>query len=298
VSTNSQEHQGASRAEIPSGVQYVEDKIRSTVEAANVPISFYARFVDQNESPVSEVRAVLSTRRWLQPATGQGKAAFEKAELLSDKDGLIVFEGGSGDSLAIETIQREGYVVSTRAPRGFGFSGPEFYNADRSQPVIIRLWKLGDSANLVTQDRDIRIPYDGTPVVFDLLTGQKVTSLGASGDLRVTLVREPLTIPLGHRERFSWRAEIEAINGGVIQSDDEFMYAAPASGYEPRMEINMPQNATNWTSTYGVSFYAKTRGGSAYSRVRFEFRVNSDKPQTGFTITSATNPNGSRNLQP
>jgi hypothetical protein len=76
------------------------------------------------------------------------------------------------------------------------------------------------------------------------------------------------------------------------------MYVAPDVGYQPQVAIDMPLTATNWTKIYDLSFFAKTRGGKLYSRVKLQFRVDSSKPLTGFVITSATNPNGSRNLQP
>ena len=79
------------------------------------------------------------------------------------------------------------------------------------------------------------------------------------------------------------------------------MYVAPADGYQPSEEFKLicQTDATNWANIYDISFYAKnTEVGIIYSRVKFEFRVDSSKPQTGFTITSSANPSGSRNLQP
>jgi hypothetical protein len=75
-------------------------------------------------------------------------------------------------------------------------------------------------------------------------------------------------------------------------------HEAPKEGYQPSVQIDMPTDATNWANIYDVTFFAKTRGGNVYSRVKMQFRVDSPKPQTGFTITSTANPSGSRNLQP
>jgi hypothetical protein len=211
----------------------------------------------------------------------------------SDADGRFEISGETGDGFDVKSVQKTGYELSQKTANHFSPSSGSFEN-----PVIFKMWKKGESAQLVSQDKDMRIPYDGTPVIFDLLTGQKNVGGSATGDLRVALTRNPLNIPLGYKKTFEWHATIEAIDGGLIRSDDEFMYVVPADGYQPRIQIDMPADAANWVNIYDISFYAKTRGGNVYSQVKFEFRVDSSKPQTGFTIISTANPNGSRNLQP
>jgi hypothetical protein len=270
------------------------NEIVQSIEAKNSPISFFGKIVDQDENPVSGAKVSSTIRQWYvkSPVTLAYGAHFIPVETESDSNGRFEISGKSGDGFGVGIV-KDGYQLSPKAPRGFGPTAGSFEN-----PIIFKMWKMGDSATLISQDKDTRIPYDGTPVVFDLLTGQKNTGDSATGDLLVTLTRNPLNIPSGYRNEFEWHATIEAIEGGLIQSDDEFMYSAPETGYQPRIQIDMPASATNWANIYNISFFAKTRGGSVYSRVKFVFRVDSPKPQTGFTITSSANPSGSRNLQP
>ena len=201
--------------------------------------------------------------------------------------------GETGESIYVESIQKDGYELSPNFSHNYGPSSGSFEN-----PVIIKMWRKGASEQLLSQGGDTHIPYDGTPVVFDLLTGRKNAGDSTVGDLRVTFIRNPLNIPSNYRNAFEWHATIEAIDGGLVQSDDEFMYAAPEEGYQPLIKIDMPTDSTNWKNIYDISFYAKTRGGKVYSRVKFEFRVDYPDSQTGFTFSSTANPNGSRNLQP
>src|SRR5690606_37883305 len=131
-------------------------------------------------------------------------------------DGAFHIHQATGDGLDIEHLQKDGYELSAKT---YLHSGPSSGSPD--EPVIYRMWKKGVSANLVKFDKATRIPYDGTPVTFDLLKGAKSTGVGASGDFRVTLRREPLERPLGSKEKYDWMASIEAIGGGIVQSGDE-----------------------------------------------------------------------------
>ena len=266
-----------------------ELQVQQAVARRNIPVSFFGRLIDQDGNPVSGVKISVSVLHLELTATTIDRTIHLGSE--SDLAGRFEIQGATGDGFDVDYIGKTGYQLSPKTPNHFS---P--INGSAENPVIIRMWRKLESAQLISQDKDTRIPYDGTPVVFDLLAGQKNVG-GSSGDLRVTLIRNPLDITTSRRG-FEWHATIEALNGGLIQSDDDFMYEAPIDGYQPRIQIDMPANAAKWASIYGISFFAKTRDGQVYSRVRFEFRVDSLKPQTGFTITSAANPNGSRNLQP
>ena len=274
-----------------------QEMLRKDLEQNNVPVAFYGIAIDQYTQVVAGVRVVINVRHWINDPNSPGKPPSPSFERLTDASGRFSVEGVTGDALTIEAADKEGYILDPSARRSFAY-GPAGFRADANTPVILHLWRKTASAQLVSQDKDTRIPYDGTLTVFDLLTGQKFADNRPGGDLRVTLTRTPLNIPPSYQKPFEWQATIEAIGGGLIQSDDEFMYAAPEEGYQPRIQITMPADATNWANTYGLSFYTKTRGGSLYGRVRCEFRVDSPKPQTGFTLTSSVNPTGSRNLQP
>jgi len=157
------------------------------------------------------------------------------------------------------------------------------------------MWKEGAKETLVPFHKSTRIPYNGTPVTFDLLKGE--TQLGAGeGDLRVILSRTPLEVQRG-RQPYDWVATIEAVNVVLAEPDDEFMYLAPETGYRPKLEINMPASSTNWASLKSLSFYLKSRGGLCYGRVQLEFSTDWPQGGTGFRIDSVVNPAGSRNLE-
>ncbi len=270
------------------------EAFQQSVEDKNSPIEFYGKVVDQNGAPISGVKVNASARQWYvrAPGTFDAGAHFIPIERETRADGRFDIRGMRADGFDLKSIAKEGYDSSPKTTHSFGPNSGGFEN-----PVLFKMWKRGASAQLISQDIDTRIPYDATPVVFDLLTGQQVAESSTAGDLRVSLVRNPLNLSSSYSRAFEWHATIEALNGGLVRSDDDFMNVAPESGYQPRIQIDMPADATNWVNIYDISFLP-ARGGNVYSRVKLEFRVDSAKPQTGFTITSAANSSGSRNLQP
>lgn len=276
----------------------IEAQRKATIERMNVPISFYGLVVDQNNKGISGVKITMSVRQAHYHPELFVTSTHPRHERITDSAGFFSFDGEKGDNLAIENLEKDGYMMSPKSAHSFMYFGASPFNSDANNPVVFRIWKKTDPAQLVVQDKDTRIPYDGTPVTFDLLTGRKNVGLGAAGDLRVSLLRKPLALSPDGRAPFDWEASVEALDGGIVQCQDELMFAAPETGYVPKITISMPKQATNWTSICTVSFYAKTRGGGVYARVRLEFRVDSDKAETGLTITSSANPTGSRNLQP
>lgn len=259
--------------------------IEESVKRSNGPIEFYGKVIDQHGEPVSEAIIKANIRYWIMGAPGVPGSRHQEYELVTDKNGQFHVKGRTGDSLTIEKISKDGYKSYSGINKSFG--------PGKHTLVIFKMWKQQGAEKLIKIYEHYRIPYDGTPVVFNLKYGHMLAN-GSSGDLKVTLLRNPLKIKLGQRN-YEWRATLEAINGGLIESNDEFMYLAPESGYQPKIEISMPANAPKWSATKKISFYQKT--GSDYARVTVEFRTDSDREKTGFTIDSYLNPNGSRNLE-
>ncbi len=98
---------------------------------------------------------------------------------------------------------------------------------------------------------------------------------------------------------YDWTFTIELERGGVQHSIDEFMFLAPADGYNQRLEITMKSTNPNWRQTATVGFFARTASG------RFgRFVINvagpyfGDGPRARVRIDGVLNPTGSRNLEP
>ncbi len=271
-----------------------EKILEEIVKQKNVPIEFYGQVVDQNGEAIQGVKIFVTVRHWYPiPAALFPDSYSIPVHAVSDSNGRFQINGAKGDGFWVESISKEGYRLS---PKTYRHSGP--VNGTPENPVVYKMWKgTGAPEHLTTYAKSTRIPYDGRVVVFDLLEGIKSDAANATGDIRVSLVRDPLERELGSKERYDWKATIEAIDGGLIPSDDEFLYLAPLDGYEPSHEIEMLRTDQKWTPIREVSFFLKSRGGQSYGRVTVKFMTDSSRETTGFSIASALNPAGSRNLE-
>jgi hypothetical protein len=268
------------------------EAFQAAVAEKNFPIYFWGRVVDQDGAPLAGVKIQMSIRKWISDSTGM-TGQFPLFDRETDSRGLFELTGQSGDVLEFKSVKKEGYALSSRSPQTLQYD--QSSKPDPNNPTVFRMWKNGTNEHLVTVDKDFRIPYDGTPVIFDLLSGG--ISPNETGDIRVRLTRNPPNVPFGGKTPYDWTASIEPLNGGIKESNDEFMFRAPEDDYQPKLEINMPASATNWSHRLKISFYLKSRGGQCYGRATAEFRTDSQQDKTGFSVHSVLNPSGSRHLE-
>ncbi|MCI0553940.1 MAG: carboxypeptidase-like regulatory domain-containing protein, partial [Anaerolineae bacterium] len=279
----------------PASEEEVDKMVQEDLKVWNVPIRFWGRVVDQNGEAVQGAMVKRFARQW----TGFGKADFSIIAKLTDAEGGFVIDGVSGDSVSIESIEKKGYVLSNKALMNFSFGGPvnpaSVHRPDPGRPVMFKMWKKGEAQPLIVQSKSIRIPYDGTPVLLDLTRGRQVTAEGQA-DIRIKLARTPLEIKRG-QQKFDWVVQIDALDGGLIHSMEEFMNTAPETGYERGLEIQMLATDPEWRSNLSVPLYLQIKGGKQFGRLRLNFRTDSDQPKTGFNFETYINPTGSRNLE-
>jgi hypothetical protein len=82
----------------------------------------------------------------------------------------------------------------------------------------------------------------------------------------------------------------------LLQTEDEFMYLAPESGYTPQLEMQFHASDTSWAPMVKAQFFIRTRNGQAYGRVELE--VNSIyNHKSAIEVNFSMNPAGSRNLE-
>jgi hypothetical protein len=207
-------------------------QIKQAIEGMNVPISFYGRVIDQESNGLPGVILVLHV---MQPRVGIDFAIqknMPKFERTTDANGYFSVEGISGSDLDIESVGKKGYRLSPKTEMGYRYGqSPVPFYPDPNKPVIIKMWKeLETKESLVTGSHVFGID-PGKIYTLDLMQGKKFEGQ-ADGDLRVSITRPSV---INSKDRYPWSYSIEAINGGLIETDDEFMYLAPEVGYEPNL---------------------------------------------------------------
>ena len=271
--------------------------VRETIAEANAPVAFYGVVLDQHDQPVPGVAVKLGLRTTKEPAPGASQDVFIYPELKTDAQGRFSLTGEHGSLLKVDSLMRDGYEAapSTKSRSYWYWSAikAERYESNADRPEVYRMWKMTGPEKLVVKGRYFDFPYDGTVVTIDLLTGERVKS---GGDFRISMERTPRQITWG-QTHFAWKAIIEAVDGGLILTPEEMPYAAPESGYQPQLGIDVPANAEKWTSEKSAAFYLKSRGGKYYSRVSVRINAASDRETTPIGFSSYLNPTGSRNLE-
>jgi hypothetical protein len=262
-------------------------QLQREVSAQNAQVNFFGMVVDQNNQPVADASIKMFVRHSEYSASKGMTSTFPKLDVLTDSQGHFNWTEQSGDVLSLESIAKNGYALAPNTSHSFGPSSGSFEN-----PVIFKMWKEGAKEPLIDGSH-VFIIDSGKSYTLDLITGKKIEG-EAEGDLRVSISR-----PSGvkQRDKYQWSFSIEAIQGGLLESDDEFMYLAPESGYEPKIDMQLNPDDSTWTQFVKKQFFLRSRNGQVYGRVQVEvdaiYNVNS-----AIQISYAINPNGSRNLQP
>lgn len=273
----------------------LKTQLQELMNDANRPISFFGKVVDQDGNLLSGVKVTLQIRYTKSVGPAGIGDTFDYPVLMTGEDGRFTLKGARGALLAVKALEKSGYEPSVKALRSsywYWREPKDAFHPNADQPEVFRMWKRAGAEPQVRKGISAGLHYDGTTATFDLLTG----SLGDSGgDLRVTLVRDPQQIKYGQRN-YEWTLTVESLSGGLIVSNDEQMYRAPADGYQSRLVVHMAANDPKWTDETSFNLYVKLRG-NLYGRAEVKALVGSDRATTPFYITSFVNPSGSRNLE-
>jgi hypothetical protein len=160
-------------------------------------------------------------------------------------------------------------------------------------PVIFMLHEKGRGESLITSafpsgmGEIAQLHHDGTPVELDLFNGTQVPAGG--GQLKLEFWR---AITNQNANVFDWKCQLAVAGGGLVETPEEFAFQAPEGGYQTPVVIDMLATNENWRGEIRRKYYLRLPDGK-YGRIDFYLL-----PYNGaFTVQSAINPTGSRNLE-
>jgi hypothetical protein len=125
------------------------------------------------------------------------------------------------------------------------------------------------------------------------LRGEKKIEGGKMGDFKISIHRPA---QVSSESRYDWSCVVEGIGGGVIETQDEFMYYAPESGYQPHYEVTVAASDPKWSDRATRHLYLKSNDGKIYARLEVEIFANY-QDKAVFSVKYYANTNGSRNLE-
>jgi Carboxypeptidase regulatory-like domain len=271
--------------QMAEGKRAQQQKQAAFLQLFNTPISFWGKVVDEKGDPVSNATVELGTadRPW------EEGASYER---ITDEKGLFSITDVKGLSISVD-VSKDGYYKTSRSRGQFSYAQPSANKVPLptpDNPTVFELRKTGQFESLVHVDSFIKVPRDGTPVDISLETGRPVAA--GDGALRVEAwTNDQLDDPQGH---YDWRCRISVPDGGLTERKGEFDFEAPANGYRPSDEINMPRTAESWSPQVSREYFLKLADGR-YARIRFEMVAGGDN---FISIHSYLNPKlGHRNLE-
>lgn len=250
------------------------------------PIDFYGKVVDEKDQPVPGAEIEFG---W----TDLSDDGHSERRTTSDGQGLFSLNGVNGKHLGIH-ITKEGYYTSFQRNRfDFEYADPaetHYHKPDPSNPVLFRLVKKREPAELVRRDKDYGVPKDGTPIQIDIRKGKKIPA--GQGDLQIECWTEDQR--KDGMNRYNWRCRISVPGGGLVQTTKEFDVEAPENGYKPADEILMTTDlGKDWKDNVRKKYFLKLRDGN-FARIDFKMFPFGDH---FCSIESYLNPTGSRNLE-
>lgn len=282
-----------------------EEGRRETVKAweqsREKEIEFWGKVIDQHNEPVVGVAVTATITTHQIPPLGFKPQPTTIYSANTDGGGVFYIKGRSGRGFTIETMKKEGYVLppalQSRTANLFWYNydllDPKCFKADSTSPVVFHMWKIEQPEKLIKGEGFYGIIPDGGSYTVDLLT-QKHARGETLGDFRVKIAR-PGNVKWGARG-YDWSCEIEAVGGGLIATQDEFMYRAPEVGYLPHYDLKISASDEHWSDQAVRQFYLKSREGEVYARLEVEILANYQEKAV-FSVKYYANPNGSRNLE-
>lgn len=268
------------------------EQVRKAAENFNVPINFWGKVIDQERLPLAGAKVRYSVRYMATAVAGFPDYRSDFYEVTTGNDGLFVITGKTGDSLTIETLTKEGYRGASREQRGFAYAqAPAIFKPDQQRPMVFTMVKAAEVSQLKRFSGRLGVPYNGTSLAIDPLTGRR----GGSGELKISCLREPPSGTVPDRD-YPWKLMVKLEGGGLVPVEPGAIYEAPAEGYQPQLDYEM-KAGVDWKSSVRQEYYFKT-AQNLYGRLSVDVSLRNDEPDAFVAISGMVNPTGSRVLEP
>jgi len=267
------------------------ESVRENAKSEQIPLDFYGRVVDENDTGIEGVKATFSYTHFDVTQPFYFFRGTSDRFLMSDSGGHFAIRGVKGYGFSVN-LEKEGYDPSAgNFHGGMIVGGPmKPVKTSAAVPMIFRMRKKGAPEPLIYFKCDYGLARDGTPKLINLVTG-RTNNLVA--DLKVQAWTDDQ-----HKDkdfRYDFRVRIEVMNGGLVESVKEFDYTAPDTGYVSSYEIDSPASlADAWSKWPMRKFLLRLRSGKLYGRMVFTMVAGGDH---FCTIESWLNPTGSHNLE-
>jgi hypothetical protein len=284
--------------------------------AANQNVVFYGLCIDQNGNPIEgvTVEAKLSKMRksMVSAVLNESFKYHENLTTVTDETGRFEFKD-EGSYLHLEKIHRPGYL-DARGPKSFGFSFGQIlygkamagmHQPDPLNPVVFTLWKQGEGSAVVRRKYRFKISQEALREAHyvDLSTGlesqhQSLNTVEVRAHSGASSRWDPVAFKhTGKGSNYAWSYTLEIPGGGIIKTDDSFLFQPPEEGYEESYTFEVPEGEQGWIGrTDDDKFYFKTADGN-YGALLIDVYSRANGNVSFYFDKIYFNPEGERNLE-
>jgi hypothetical protein len=289
-------------------------RIHSIKDSANRSVNFYGKVVDQHDEPVEGVKLELKVLSYQDSFIDYFKTGREQIKnrftMFTDKNGIFSVEQKKGTSFAIEKMTKNGYIIPDRGTKynfiysnlSSGEQSSMYHSPDKSQPVIYKMWKSGETEPLIKTGTRLMVePAKGVnEAYYPFILNGKPSGTPMSGwDIKVT-GKNVRSQDKRKPEDDYWEVTLTAgEGGGFVLTDTPHANLAPNEGYQKSLTFKSTDQTSLKDSSVRRAYY-RGQNGEKYAAFRFELGIGSRKQKGRFHVTFANlriNPNGSRNLE-
>jgi uncharacterized protein YegP (UPF0339 family) len=277
------------------------NKIRNYMLSRNKSLEIYGLVVDQYNQPISDAEIVYVISYYDGNVRADYGYAVEYYKIYSDQDGRFALLNQLGFNLGIKKIKKTGYEFTDVPNKSYangttysyleGADIPKKITAD--SPVVLKGWKIEETPQTYFQRDGVNYGFkSGETYTINFLNRGKKQKGEAEGDLRVSFERSGDMA----KNKPSWHVRLEAVNGGLVETSDTYMYQAPEDGYSSVWEFGHNNEDSDYESKKHVDFYLKSRNGQVYARLNMELIPFYNNKYSVIYTSYLANPTGSRSL--
>lgn len=275
---------------------YASTRMQKIAAGEMDEIKFVGRVVDQDGNPVPGVEFGFD-------AVGNGMVAGPGRGVgHTDQQGYIEIKNIKASTLKIFGFKKSGYQYKNEngSTRFSYFKDTHDANVwtdyTHENPYIFKVWRIDGNSGakeiFVGDLYGFSANGEKYTLDFNKPDGQRKTEGVQEGDLVVSCKRE------GNKENRNtgnWEYTLEAIGGGLIETQDQYRNKAPEKGYVPSMTFKGHGDSAG-ENKMQTDLYFSSRNGQHYGQIQAKFRPYYTNENCVLEWSVVMNPTGSRNL--
>lgn len=248
-------------------------------------ILLYGKVVDQDGLPVSSALVQFEA------ASGYLSEGTGLSSVRTNENGTFNTEGSRGRVLLVRDIIKQGYSFSPPSNQALDFENFKRFgdsllwsNYSSDNPYVFTVWRIDEKAN-VKRDKLSGLTFDpdGSVYTLNFMAGRKgIKKKGVyDGDINISFFREGEL----------WRATFSSINGGFVESSNQYMNMAPSSGYVKEIVYS----GSSEQYELKRKLYFQSRSGGLYGKLDFRI-IPKYRDRAGIHLEYVVNLDGKRSL--